>query len=52
MGWCKTQLIDQLEALLPADFNQWENVTYIEPFIGQLLQKVELRKLAAYIAIY
>ncbi len=30
----KTQLIDQLEALLPADFNQWENVTYIEPFIG------------------
>lgn len=30
----KTQLIDQLEALLPADFNQWENVTYIEPFVG------------------
>ncbi len=30
----KTQLIDQLEALLPADFNRWENVTYIEPFIG------------------
>ena len=28
----KTQLIDQLEALLPADFDQWENVTYIEPF--------------------
>ena len=26
----KTQLIDQLEALLPADFDQWENVTYIE----------------------
>ena len=24
----KTQLIDQLEALLPADFDQWENVTY------------------------
>ena len=30
----KAQLIDQLEALLPADFNRWENVTYIEPFIG------------------
>ena len=30
----KTQLIDQLEAMLPADFDQWENVTYIEPFIG------------------
>jgi DNA adenine methylase len=26
----KTQLIDQLEAMLPADFDQWENVTYIE----------------------
>ena len=30
----KTQLIEQLEALLPADFDQWENVTYIEPFVG------------------
>lgn len=30
----KTQLIDQLEALLPADFDKWENVTYIEPFGG------------------
>ena len=30
----KTQLIDQLEALLPADFDRWENVTYIEPFVG------------------
>ena len=30
----KGQLIDQLEALLPADFDQWENVTYIEPFVG------------------
>ena len=30
----KTQLIDQLEALLPADFDEWENVTYIEPFVG------------------
>ena len=31
----KTQLIDQLEAMLPADFDQWENVTYIEPFVGE-----------------
>ena len=31
----KTQLIEQLEALLPADFDQWENVTYIEPFVGE-----------------
>lgn len=23
----KTQLIDQLEAMLPVDFDQWENVT-------------------------
>ena len=30
----KTQLIDQLEALLPADFDRWENVTYIEPVVG------------------
>ena len=30
----KSQLIEQLEALLPADFDQWENVTYIEPFVG------------------
>ena len=30
----KTQLIDQLEALLPADFDQWSDVTYIEPFVG------------------
>lgn len=30
----KGQLIEQLEALLPADFAQWENVTYIEPFVG------------------
>ncbi len=27
----KGQLIDQLEALLPADFDTRENVTYIEP---------------------
>lgn len=30
----KSQLIDQLEAKLPADFDNWENVTYIEPFVG------------------
>lgn len=30
----KGQLIEQLDDLLPADFNKWENVTYIEPFIG------------------
>ena len=30
----KTQLIEQLDALLPSNFGNWENVTYIEPFIG------------------
>ena len=30
----KSQLIDQLDALLPADFGNWKNVTYIEPFVG------------------
>ena len=30
----KTQLIEQLEALLPADFEEWKEVTYIEPFVG------------------
>lgn len=30
----KGQLIEQLEALLPADFDNWNNVTYIEPFVG------------------
>lgn len=30
----KSQLIDQLEQLLPLGFNNWENVTYIEPFVG------------------
>ncbi len=30
----KNQLIDQLDLLLPADFDKWENVTYIEPFVG------------------
>ena len=30
----KSQLIEQLDAQLPADFYDWENVTYIEPFVG------------------
>lgn len=30
----KTQLIDQLDAQLPADFDNWKDVTYIEPFVG------------------
>lgn len=30
----KSQLIDQLDAQLPADFDNWTNVTYIEPFVG------------------
>lgn len=30
----KTQLIEQLDAQLPADFGNWENATYIEPFVG------------------
>lgn len=30
----KTQLIPQLDEQLPADFDDWEDVTYIEPFVG------------------
>lgn len=30
----KGQLLEQLEALLPDDFNSWKDVTYIEPFVG------------------
>lgn len=30
----KSQLIEQLDALLPADFGNWENATYIEAFAG------------------
>lgn len=30
----KTQLIEQLDAQLPADFGNWDDVTYIEPFVG------------------
>ena len=47
----KGQLIEQLEALLPADFDKWETVTYIEPFVGggamlfHMLQKSVLLKI-------
>ena len=30
----KSQLIEQLEALLPSDLKKRENITYIEPFVG------------------
>lgn len=30
----KGQLIGQLEELLPTDFSNWEDVTYMEPFVG------------------
>lgn len=30
----KGQLIEQLEVNLPADFDNWKNATYIEPFVG------------------
>lgn len=30
----KSQLIEQLDNQLPADFGTWQNVTYIEPFVG------------------
>ncbi|MCQ2330115.1 MAG: DNA adenine methylase [Paludibacteraceae bacterium] len=30
----KTQLIEQLDSYLPADFDSLKNVTYIEPFVG------------------
>lgn len=30
----KGQLIEQLDALLPADFGNWKDATYIEPFVG------------------
>ena len=30
----KGQLIEQLDEQLPADFDNWEDVTYIEPFVG------------------
>lgn len=30
----KSQLLEQLEALLPVDFDKRQNITYIEPFVG------------------
>lgn len=30
----KGQLLEQLEALMPGDFDTWQDVTYIEPFVG------------------
>jgi len=30
----KGQLLDQLEQLLPPSFSEWEEVTYVEPFVG------------------
>lgn len=30
----KSQLMEQLDAQLPADFDNWKNATYIEPFVG------------------
>lgn len=27
-------VVDQLNALLPVDFDSWEDVTYVEPFVG------------------
>lgn len=30
----KGQLLEQLEALLPENFDTWQDVTYIEPFVG------------------
>ena len=30
----KSQLIEQLKALLPADFLERKDITYIEPFVG------------------
>lgn len=30
----KSQLIEQLDTYLPADFDKWKHVTYIEPFVG------------------
>jgi len=30
----KSQLIEQLTRMMPADFDKWDNATYIEPFVG------------------
>ncbi len=33
----KNQLIEQLDAQLPAEFGNWEDVTYIEPLWEEVL---------------
>lgn len=33
----KGQLIEQLEAKLPADFDNWDSATYIEPSLAVVL---------------
>lgn len=30
----KTRLLKEIEQRLPADFDEWVNVTYVEPFVG------------------
>lgn len=30
----KSRLLKEIEQRLPADFNEWEDVTYVEPFVG------------------
>lgn len=30
----KTQLLEDIKKALPRDLSQWENVTYVEPFVG------------------
>lgn len=30
----KTRLLKEIEQRLPVDFDEWENVTYVEPFVG------------------
>lgn len=30
----KTRLLKEIERHLPADFDKWENATYVEPFVG------------------
>ena len=30
----KTRLLKEIERRLPTDFNTWEDVVYVEPFVG------------------
>lgn len=34
----KGQLLEQLDAYLPEEFNEIRNITYIEPFVGESLE--------------